>query len=84
MTRSHKKNTTIGNVKIGRSLNVSSLSGPVHIQSCCPGSVTGVAWYGLARDWCARGSGFDSRGEPLFLRVSLSNEKGKMAKKCLG
>ena len=33
---------------------------PIHVRNCCPGSITGVAWYGWARDWCARGPGFDS------------------------
>ncbi len=40
-----------------------------------PGSVTGVACYGWSRVWGAGGPGFKSRGEPPFLKVSVSNEK---------
>ncbi len=37
-------------------------TGLIHVQKCCPGSVTGVAWYGWARNWYKRGPGFDSAG----------------------
>ncbi len=47
----------------------------IWVRNGCPGSVTGVAWYGWARDWGARGHGFDSDRNP-YLQVLISHDIG--------
>ncbi len=41
-------------------------TGPIQAWNRWPGSVTGVAWHGWSRDWCARGPGIKSRGNHHF------------------
>ncbi len=41
-------------------------TGPIQVQNRWPGSVTGVAWHGWSRDWCARGPVINSGGNHLF------------------
>ena len=48
---------------------------PTWVQNSCPGSLTGVAWYGWARKWGVKGTMVDSGGTLLFM-VSISNEMG--------
>ncbi len=41
-------------------------TGPMQVRNRWPGSVTGVAWHGCSRDWCARDPGINSEGNHHF------------------
>ncbi len=41
-------------------------TGPIQVRNRWSGSVTGVAWHGWSRDWCARSPGINSGGNHHF------------------
>ena len=58
----------VSGLELGLGLRLGGLdfNTAIYIWNCCPGSVTGVDWHGRSRDWCARGSRFDSGGNHSF------------------